>query len=188
MPRLWSETIDTHRRAVHEAILDTAAALVRDSGAASVTMSAIAEGAGIGRATLYKYFPDVDAVLAAWHERQVGRHLDQLVAVRDRKGNGIEGLRAVLEAVAMLSHSGRGGGTTAAHLHDAAHMTHARQRLSGFLQELLAECAAAGDVRVDVPTAELAAYCSAALTAATAIRSRAGVRRLVDVTLAGLRP
>ncbi len=187
MPRLWNDTIDGHRRAVHEAILDTAAALVRQRGLTAVTMSAIAEGAGIGRATLYKYFTDVDAVLTAWHERQVGQHLDQLVAVSGRAEAAGDRLEAVLETVAMLSHSGRGG-ATASFLHDGAHMTRARRRLSGFLQDLLAECAAVGEVRADVPPAELAAYCSAALTAAGALRSKAAVRRLVDVTLAGLRP
>ena len=63
MPKLWNETIEAHRRAVHEAILNTTAALVAEHGLRSVTMSQIAEEAGIGRATLYKYFSDVDAIL-----------------------------------------------------------------------------------------------------------------------------
>ncbi len=37
-------------------------------------------------------------------------------------------------------------------------------------------------------TSELASYCLHALTAAGALRSDAAVRRLVDVTTAGLRP
>jgi AcrR family transcriptional regulator len=43
-----------------------------------------AEASGIGRATLYKYFPDVESILRAWHERQVGAHLHQLHAARKR--------------------------------------------------------------------------------------------------------
>ena len=77
MPKLWNETIEAHRRAVHDAALDTAAALVAERGLLSVTMSQIAEETGIGRATLYKYFPDVEAILIAWHERQIARHLEQ---------------------------------------------------------------------------------------------------------------
>ena len=50
MPRLWTETIEEHRRAVHDATLDTTAALAREHGLASVTMSQIAAAAGIGRA------------------------------------------------------------------------------------------------------------------------------------------
>ena len=54
MPKLWTETIDEHRRAVRDATLDATGALVAEHGLASVTMSRIAEETGIGRATLYK--------------------------------------------------------------------------------------------------------------------------------------
>ncbi|MDQ3153275.1 MAG: TetR/AcrR family transcriptional regulator, partial [Actinomycetota bacterium] len=57
MPKLWNETIEAHRRAVIDATLDTTWALVTEHGLLSVTMSQIAEKTGIGRATLYKYFP-----------------------------------------------------------------------------------------------------------------------------------
>ena len=52
MPKLWSETIDAHRREVRDAILDTTAALVAEHGLRAVTMSQIAGQTGIGRATL----------------------------------------------------------------------------------------------------------------------------------------
>jgi len=78
VPKLWTETIETHRREVREAILDTTAALVAEHGLLGVTMSQIAEETGIGRATLYKYFPDVEAILLAWHDRQITGHLAQL--------------------------------------------------------------------------------------------------------------
>src|SRR5206468_1028464 len=83
VPKLWSETIEEHRQAVREATLDTTAALVAEHGLTSVTMSKIAEETGIGRATLYKYFPDVEAILIAWHERQITRHLEYLTEVRN---------------------------------------------------------------------------------------------------------
>ena len=75
MPKLWTDTVEEHRRAVRDAAMDATARLAAGRGLASVTMSRIAEEAGIGRATLYKYFPDVEAMLIAWHERQVGSHL-----------------------------------------------------------------------------------------------------------------
>jgi len=65
VPKLWTVTIEEHRRAVRDATLDTTAALVAERGLASVPMSQIAAETGIGRATLYKYFPDVEAILAA---------------------------------------------------------------------------------------------------------------------------
>src|SRR4051794_5732931 len=104
VPRLWNETIEAHRRAVHDAILDATAALVTEHGLRSVTMSQIAEKAGIGRATLYKYISDVDAILLAWHERQITAHLEQLAEIRDQGSGAAERLEAVLEAYALISH------------------------------------------------------------------------------------
>src|SRR5919107_2993176 len=104
VPNLWNETMEAHRAAVRDAILDAAAALVAEHGLRSVTMSQIAEETGIGRATLYKYFPDVEAILFAWHERQIAGHLEQLAEVRDQAGDPGERLEAVLEAFALISH------------------------------------------------------------------------------------
>jgi AcrR family transcriptional regulator len=108
VPKLWNETIEEHRREVREAILDTTVALVAEHGLLSVTMSQIAEETGIGRATLYKYFPDVEAILRAWHERQINGHLGHLAEVRDRAGDAGEALTAVLEAYALTSHESKG--------------------------------------------------------------------------------
>src|SRR6266568_4976461 len=83
----WNETVEAHRVGVRKAIVDTAAALVAQHGPRSVTMSQIAEETGIGRATLYKYFPDVEAILVAWHERHVAEHLERLAEARDRSGH-----------------------------------------------------------------------------------------------------
>src|SRR5687768_15228972 len=97
MPKLWNDTIEAHRREVRDAILNTAAALAIEHGLLSVTMSQIAEATGIGRATLYKYFSGVEEILAAWHERQVRGHFEQLVTLRHRAGAAGERLAAVLE-------------------------------------------------------------------------------------------
>src|SRR3990170_8798608 len=103
VPKLWNETMEAHRRAVREAILETTWVLVAEHGLRSVTMSQIAEKTGIGRATLYKYFPDVEAILVAWHERQIASHLEYLAEVRDQAGEAGERLQAVLEAYALIS-------------------------------------------------------------------------------------
>ena len=108
VPKLWNETIEAHRRAVRDATLDTTAALVAEHGLRSVTMSQIAEKTGIGRATLYKYFSDVEAILLAWHERQIAGHLEHLAEVQDRAGDAGERLKAVLEAYALISHESHG--------------------------------------------------------------------------------
>ncbi len=186
MPKLWNETIEAHRREVHEAILTTTAALVAEHGLASVTMSQIAEETGIGRATLYKYFSDVNAVLLAWHERQITHHLNHLVKVQDQASDAGERLKAVLEAFALISHE-RHDTELAALLHRGEHVARAQQQLSGLVRDLLAEAAKTGDIRDDVAPDELAGYCLHALTAASNLPSKDAVYRLVTVTLAGLR-
>ena len=81
MPRIWADPIDNHRRHVQDAILDATAQLIAEQGPMSVAMSTIAERAGIGRATLYKYFPDVESILIAWHTRDFGQQLAHVEAL-----------------------------------------------------------------------------------------------------------
>ncbi len=187
VPKLWNETIEAHRREVRDAIQDTTAALVAEHGLASVTMSQIAEKTGIGRATLYKYFSDVEAILVSWHERQVSGHLGLLSQIRDRPGDATGRLEAVLGAYALISHEHHGT-ELAALLHRGKHVARAQRHLRDFIRDLLTEGAKTGDLRDDVAPAELASYCLHALTAASSLPSKAAVRRLVTVTMAGLRP
>ena len=188
MPRLWTETIEEHRRAVHDATLDTTAALVRERGLASVTMSQIAATAGIGRATLYKYFPDVEAILVAWHDRHIARHLRQLAAARDAAATPVGRLEAVLTAFALIQHQHHDTELPVALLHRGEHVARARQQLQDLVADLLAAGAEAGAVRSDIAPGELASYCLHALTAAGSLPSEAAVRRLLAVTISGLRP
>jgi AcrR family transcriptional regulator len=191
MPKLWTETIETHRREVRGATLDTAAALMAKRGLLSVTMSQIAEETGIGRATLYHYFPDVEAILLAWHERRVTRHLEELAAVRDRSDDAGERLEAVLEAYALILHDRSQehyGGEIAALVHTSKHVARAQRRLGDFFRDLLIEAAKTGNVRKDVAPSELVNYCLHALGAAGDVQTKTAVGRLVEITLAGLRP
>jgi AcrR family transcriptional regulator len=187
VPKLWNDTIEAHRREVRDAILETTAALVAEHGLRSVTMSQIAEAAGIGRATLYKYFAGVEAILVAWHERQVSGHLEQLVEIASRPGDAGSRLEAVLEAFALMAHE-RHGTELAALLHRGEHVARASDQVSDLLRDLIAEGAQAGELRGDVAPGELASYCLHALAAARTLPSKAAVHRLVKVTLAGLRP
>lgn len=195
MPRLWTETIESHRREVRDAILDAAASLLNQHGMLSLTMSQIAEKAGIGRATLYKYFPDVEAVVLAWHERGIAGHLHHLAHVRDAADPGRR-LEAVLEAYALIDHEHHGSQEHRGHLqdkglvatlHSGGHVVRAENELLTMIRALIAEAAQAGIVRDDIAPAELASYCLHSLSGASSLPSKAAVRRLVGVTLAGLR-
>lgn len=187
VPRLWNETIEAHRRDVRHAILESAAALIAEQGLRAVTMSQIAEKAGIGRATLYKYFADVESIVLAWHEQQIAAHLRQLAHIRDQAGDARERLEAVLLAYGAIVREARGR-YDAAHLHRDQHVVHAERHLHGMIRDLLVEGAEAGALRDDISPDELATYCLHALDAARDLPSKDAVGRLVTVILAGLNP
>ena len=152
----------------------------------AVTMSRIAADTGIGRATLYKYFPDVEAVLAAWHERHVSTHVAELLALRDRPGPVSERLRAVLEACAGIAARRDGSGISLL-LHGDGYVAEAEIRLLDLVRDLLREGADAGEVRADLSADELAQFCLHAVEGARALPSKASVHRLVAVTMDALR-
>ncbi len=192
VPKLWNDTIEAHRRAVIDATLDSTAALVAEHGLRAVTMTQIAEMTGIGRATLYKYFPDVDAILLAWHERAITSHLQQLAAVADQASRAGERLEAVLTAYALISHRsqsshGHHDAELVAFLHRDEQIAPAQKQLRDLIRDLLSDGARAGDLRDDIAPDELASYCLHALSAASSLPSESAVHRLVTVTLAGLR-
>ncbi len=158
VPKLWSETIDAHRREVR---------------------------------TLYKYFPDVEAILVAHHLQHVAGHLAQLAELRHTPGTPSQRLEAVCEAYALISyHRAQHGGDTELHalLHRDQHVAGVRQQLFDFFRDLLTEAARVGEIRTDVSPIELARYCVHALDAAGDLPSRAAVSRLVPVVLSALRP
>lgn len=207
VPRLWRDTIDAHRRDVRDAIVDATAQLIGRHGMLSVTMSQIAEATGIGRATLYKYFPNVESILLAWHERSIRSHLDQLSRVREQGRDPRSRLQAVLEAYALIDfehhssdprhtpqedHRGHHGHLTdpglVATLHEGGHAARAENELRAMVSDLIADAARTGQVRDDVAPHELATYCLHALAAASSMPSKAAVHRLVGVTLDGLTP
>lgn len=187
VPKLWTETIETHRSQVREAILHVTARLVSEQGPTSVTMSQVADGAGIGRATLYKYFSDVAAILTAWHADQIAVHMGQLTAVANLTTDPGSQLNALLRAYAdICAHRGSHSNELNAMLHQGDKVAEARRDLIRLFRDVIERAARAGLIRDDVTAQELAVYCVHALTAANTLNSKAATRRLVEVILAGL--
>ena len=190
VPKLWTQTVEAHRHEVRQAIMDTTSALVSEQGLRSVTMSEIAEKTGIGRATLYKYFPDVESILHAWHQRHVDAHIEHLTQVRDRATTPGERLETVLAAHALHIHETRSHHETelAALVHHGEHVAHAQRQLKDFIVALITDAAETDSVRNDAAPGELAEFCIHAVGAALDLASKAAVQRLVHVTLDALQP
>jgi hypothetical protein len=122
----------------------------------------------------------------AWHERQVGSHLARLSEIGEQSGKAVERLAAMLESYAMSIHA-HGSSELGAVLHRGEHVIRAHRALEHSIRDVVAEGANAGEFRTDASPDELAAFCLHALGAATQLPSKAAVRRLVHVTMAGLR-
>ncbi|WP_284532803.1 TetR/AcrR family transcriptional regulator [Nocardioides sp. T2.26MG-1] len=191
MPKLWANTIESHRQEVRAAVVRATAKLLAQHGLKGVSMSAIALDAGIGRATLYKYFTDLDEILAAWHEDQVAEHVDELRAVADQPGSAQERLARVLSTYADIRrHAGGHGGRAdlVASLHESPGVHRQIARLRQIVEDLIKQAVEAGDLRRDVPARELAAFALAAVGSVATAASRAAAQRLVGVTLDALSP
>jgi AcrR family transcriptional regulator len=152
-------------------------------------MSQIAEHTGIGRATLYKYFSGVEPILIAWHERHVIEHLQHLTQLRDQPGEPRARLESILRAYALISFERhQHGRELTALVHQREHVAGPAEQLLSIFHGLLAETSAAGVVRSDVPTNELATFCLHALESAGSMSSRQAVERLVGVVMDALSP
>ena len=188
---MWSATIEEHRHDVRTAVFTATTVLLQREGLRGLTMSGIAEEAGIGRATLYKYFADVDAILGEWHSEQVAAHLAELHELAAGDGPASERLeRVLLTFMQMLHRTSRHAGISelAASLHEGARMHGPESALHALLASLLRDAANEQYVRRDVPTTELAAYCMQAMSAARHAKNDAARARRRQLVVAGLRP
>ena len=79
-----------------------------------------------------------------------------------------------------------GGTDVAALVHHGDQVGPVEAQLDRFISGLIAEAGRVGALRTDVAASELANYCLHALGAAASAPSKAAVRRLVELTLAGL--
>jgi AcrR family transcriptional regulator len=185
MPKLWNETIESHREAVGEAIFEATAWIIAHEGFSGLSMARVAEKAGIGRATLYKYFSDIDAVLIAWHEGTVAKHLELLDRISASHADPLTVFRHVLIAYGEMQRH-RGDHAHTAMLHSLPHIGGAHDHLKERLRVLLAAAAASGTIRNDVPADELAGFALAAVGGARGATSHRAVERIVDLILTGI--
>lgn len=190
VPKLWTDTVAEHRRDVNAAILDAAWQLASERGVRGVTMGRVAELAGIGRATLYKYFSGVEEILVAAHEAHVDAHLVSLSTLSSRPGTPGEALARVLGGYARISfHRGKSAAPDLqALVHSGQDNVSNTDKLRELFTTVITDAQASGEVRRDVAAAELAAYCVHALAAAGDLSAEAALDGLVRVVEAGLRP
>ncbi len=184
------ESVDAHRRHMRQVVLDATAAVVAEHGLDGLTMARIAARAGVAEVRLRRHFGDLDAIMRAWHDRQLGAHLAFVADAGDQIDGVMRRLDAVLRAYAAIMHQTHEHRATDrwAELHQDEHHVHARRHLLDLIRSLLTEGVATGEIRDDVPADDLADYCVRTLFDAGDHSSAAAVRQLVTETMAQLQP
>lgn len=187
MPKLWTDTIAGHRQQVDAAVLDAAQALTLERGVFDLTMSDIAEHAGVGRATLYKYYKDIPSILAAWHSREAQAHGEALQQHISRVQPGLGRVKSALRFHAYALRDAHAGPLLAMHLAGTNEESiETIATVTNTIRHQLAELIEHDCERPHEDADELAVYATAALGAAPHLPNRRAVDRLIDRVLASI--
>ena len=79
MPKINAATIDEHKEQTRSALLAAAARSFVANGLSATSIGVLADEAGIARTTVYEYFPNKEAVLAALIDERLPPIIDQIV-------------------------------------------------------------------------------------------------------------
>lgn len=78
MPKISAPTLEEHRAGTIDRLLDAWGELVMSRGYDSVSLADVAAQAGLARTAIYNYFPDREALLFTWTDREMRRTLHAL--------------------------------------------------------------------------------------------------------------
>lgn len=154
--RDWDKSVAAHRAQYRGRIVAAAAELAAEHGLAGLTMAGLAERAGIGRATLYKYFPDIEHVLLAHLEDEFTAFADGLRGTLADESDPVAGLRTYIATTMHYFASQRhqkGSATFAAGSLSPKVESSLESHLAALhepLQSVLAAGVESGDFRQDV--------------------------------------
>jgi AcrR family transcriptional regulator len=160
------------------------------AGGEPVTLEAVAARAGVGIGTLYRHFPNREALVVAVYEQQVGRlgeSADELLAthppaeaLRRWGARFVEWARTkhgMAETLRTLMAQGR--------VEDAGGM---RAQLVAVVTRFLEAGRSAGDLRADADAEDVAALLAGVLAVAGTPDRADQAARLVELVVDGLRP
>jgi AcrR family transcriptional regulator len=142
------------------AILDAAARVLIERGYAATNTNVVAELAGVSVGSLYQYFPNKDALIAALHERHA-REMNQVVerSLADSEGLGFEAALSLLLEGIVEAHRVEAGlhrvlETQLAGLDVLDHHVETEAKISAQIRTLLARY----PDEIRVPDQRLAVY------------------------------
>jgi AcrR family transcriptional regulator len=157
MPQIWAESIEEHKRQTVARIIDATVALVDERGLGATSMSQVAQRAGIGRATLYSYFPDVEHILLAWHDHEVARYHQALAEELAAQDDAPAALRVFITRLIQGFAGDHDRGLDASRIELSAlspdikrQMGGATAKLASLLKDTLEQGIRAGQLRQDL--------------------------------------
>ena len=171
-----------------ERVLEAAKA-VFSQGGPEASLEAVARRAGVGIGTLYRHFPTREALYEAVYRREVEQLVELAKHLVEIKMAPVEALRRWLRAGVEFMATKKG---MAAALAMAAHgsselVAYSLDRLTWAVEKLLQRAAAAGEIRADIDPEDLLRALVGMCYAHDRPGWQAGVLRLIDVFIDGLR-
>jgi len=168
-------------------LLDAADAVFIAHGI-NAPLELVVERAGVGRATLYRQFPDRDAILLALLERSTERLQEQALVLQDRPDAFFALMAYLSERIVRspaLSDYWRSSSLS------DPRFAHVREQVWGSFKPALARAKAQGLVRADVQARDLSlliGMLGAALRGTSDAERRRLARQALDVIRRGLMP
>jgi AcrR family transcriptional regulator len=168
-----------------DALLEAARDVFAEQGT-SGSLEEVARRAGVGIGTLYRHFPQREALVEAVYREQVADLRAGAEALL-RKHSPARALRAWMDLFADWADAKRGMVRTLAAMRSDATLDvgMSRREIESIIATILAAGAKAGDLRADADPADLRSLLSGILATAT---DRAQAGRLFDLALDALRP
>ncbi|MFI6598333.1 TetR/AcrR family transcriptional regulator [Nonomuraea sp. NPDC050536] len=157
MPRISAATIGEHRAQTQDKILQAVARLSRVQGIDGISMTDVANEAGITRTVLYNYYPDKAALLLAFTERVTHYFIDSYERDLREGASPAERLRAFvrLQLAGLLAHPHPGAADLSAALGPDAYQQLAEHVAP--MQRILVDILDSGVESGDFQVAEVAA-------------------------------
>ncbi|MFG1695471.1 TetR/AcrR family transcriptional regulator [Nonomuraea sp. NPDC049309] len=152
MPRISAATIGEHRAQTRDRILQAVSRLSRVQGIDEISMTDVANEAGITRTVLYNYFPDKAALLLAFTERVTQYFIESYERELPEEASPAERLRAFvrLQLAGLLAHPHPGAADLSAALGPDAYQRLAEHvaPMQQVLVDILESGIETGDFRV----------------------------------------
>ncbi|GEN79790.1 TetR/AcrR family transcriptional regulator [Actinotalea fermentans] len=154
-----------------------------------VPLETVAERAGVGIGTLYRHFPNRDALVEAVYRHEVEALCDAAPDLLRGDGPAVDALREWMGRFVRYAATKRGLGAAlrAAVGSESPLFAETRQRILGALAILLDACRAEGSVRADADADDVMRAMWGVWLVPDGPEWDAQVRRLLDLVVNGLR-